>query len=85
MNGRFQMQGIKKLDFVDRDKCTPVLLRFSLAGNLEKHLCPSMGPNSGSVAADSEAGVSVPEFGRSTYRPARLFVLPRRTDKTLAD
>jgi hypothetical protein len=38
MNGRSQMQGGKKLDFVERDECKPVLLRLSLAGNLEKPL-----------------------------------------------
>jgi hypothetical protein len=38
MNGRSQMQGGKKSDFVERDKCKPVLLRLSLAGNLEKPL-----------------------------------------------
>jgi hypothetical protein len=48
MNGRSQMQGGKKL------KCKPVLLRLSLAGNLEKPLCSSTGPNGGSVAMDSE-------------------------------
>ncbi len=63
---------------------------FSLAGNLEKHLCPSMGPNRESVAADSEAGVSVPEVGRlraesAKYVPARQAILPRRTGTTLAD
>jgi hypothetical protein len=30
--------GRKELDFVERDKCKPVLLRLSLAGNLEKPL-----------------------------------------------
>jgi hypothetical protein len=39
---------------VERDKCKPVLLRLSLARNLENHLFPSMGPNGGSVAPDSE-------------------------------
>jgi hypothetical protein len=38
MNRRSQMQGGKKLDFAERDKCKPVLLRLSLAGNLEKPL-----------------------------------------------
>jgi hypothetical protein len=56
MNGRYQMQrGAYKLDFAERDKSKPVLLRLSLAGNLEKPLCPCMGPNGGSVAMDSEA------------------------------
>jgi hypothetical protein len=32
------MQGGKKLDFAERDKCKPGLLRLSLAGNLEKPL-----------------------------------------------
>ncbi len=32
------MQGGKKLDFVERAKCKPFLLRISLAGNLEKPL-----------------------------------------------
>ncbi len=35
MNGRSQMQGG---DFAERDKCKPVLLRLSLAGNLDKPL-----------------------------------------------
>jgi hypothetical protein len=39
MNGRYQMQGgTYKLDFAERDKCKPVLLKLSLAGNLEKPL-----------------------------------------------
>jgi hypothetical protein len=52
MNGRSQMQGGKKLDIAERDKCKPVLLKLSLAGNLEKqnHLGPSMGPNGRNVA-----------------------------------
>jgi hypothetical protein len=29
--------GKKKLDFAEREKCKPVLLSLSLAGNLEKH------------------------------------------------
>jgi hypothetical protein len=41
------------LDFAKRDRCKLVLLRLSLAGNQEKHLCPSMGSNRGSVAMDS--------------------------------
>ncbi len=36
--GRSQMQGGKKLDFGERDKCKPVLLRLSLAGHLVKPL-----------------------------------------------
>jgi hypothetical protein len=50
MNGIFQMQGGKKLDFAEIDQCKPVLLGLSLAGNLVE---PSMGPNGGSVAMDS--------------------------------
>jgi hypothetical protein len=38
MNGRSQMQGGKNWIFAERDKCKPVLLRLSLAGNLEKPL-----------------------------------------------
>jgi hypothetical protein len=53
MNGRSQIWGGKNGIFAERDNCKPVLLRLSLAGNLEKHLCPSMGPNGGSVAMDS--------------------------------
>jgi hypothetical protein len=43
------------VDFAERDTCKPVLLRLSLAENLEKPLtvCPSMGSNVGSVAMDS--------------------------------
>jgi hypothetical protein len=41
--------GLSKLDFAERDNCKPVLLRLSLAGNLENHFCPSMGPNGGGV------------------------------------
>ncbi len=44
--------GWLQLDFAESDKCKPVLLRLSLAGNLD-HLCPSMGPNGGSVDMDS--------------------------------
>jgi hypothetical protein len=36
MNGLFQMQGGKKLDFTEIDQCKPVLLGLSLAGNLAK-------------------------------------------------
>ncbi len=39
---RSQMQG-EKLDFSDRDKCKPVFLRLSLAGNLEKSLMSLFG------------------------------------------
>ncbi len=42
-----------KLDFAERDQCKLVLLRLSLAGNLETPLMSSMGPNGGSVAMDS--------------------------------
>ncbi len=53
MNGKSQMQG-GKTDFAERDECKPVLLRLSLAGNLEKKtLCPSVGRNGGSVVRDS--------------------------------
>jgi hypothetical protein len=49
--------GREKLDFSERGKQKPVLLRLSLAVNLEKttyvKLCPFMGPNRGSVAMDS--------------------------------
>jgi hypothetical protein len=38
MNGISQMQGGKKLDFAKRDKYKPILLRLSLAENLEKPL-----------------------------------------------
>ncbi len=37
MNGRSQMQR-GKLDFAERDICKSVLLRLSLAGNLDKPL-----------------------------------------------
>jgi hypothetical protein len=46
--------GRQKQDFAEKDKCKPVLLRLSLVGNLENHLCPSMGPNGESAAMDSE-------------------------------
>jgi hypothetical protein len=52
MNGRFQMREVK-LDFAERDKCKQVLLGLSLAANLVKPLCPSMGLNGGSVAMDA--------------------------------
>ena len=38
MNGRFQMQGGKKLVFAERDERKPVLLGLSLARNLVKPL-----------------------------------------------
>ncbi len=38
-----------KLDFAERDKCKLVLLRLSLAGNLEQP-CPFMGPELGIVS-----------------------------------
>jgi hypothetical protein len=46
------MQGGKNW-ITERDKCKPVLLRLSLAGNLEKTLMShyvTMGPNEGSLA-----------------------------------
>ena len=33
-NGRFQMQGGKKLDFTEINQCKQILLGLSLAGNL---------------------------------------------------
>jgi hypothetical protein len=54
MNIRFQMQREVKTGFAERVQCKLVLLRLSLAGNLEKPLCPSMGPNGGSVAFSGE-------------------------------
>jgi hypothetical protein len=48
------MQGGKKLDFAEIDKCKPVLLRLLLAGNLEKPLMSLYGTRRGSVAMDSE-------------------------------
>ncbi len=36
-----------KLDFAERDKCKPVLLRLSLAGNLEKPLMSLYGTRAG--------------------------------------
>jgi hypothetical protein len=42
MNGRSQMQGGKKW-ISEIDKFKPVLLRLSLAGNLEKPLMPLYG------------------------------------------
>jgi hypothetical protein len=42
MNRRSQMQGGKKLDSAEREKCKPVLLSLSLAGNLENHLWDRM-------------------------------------------
>jgi hypothetical protein len=38
MNGRSQIQEGKNWIFAEKDKCKPVLLRLSLAGNLEKPL-----------------------------------------------
>ncbi len=54
MNGRSQIKGVKNW-MLPKDKCKPVLLRLSLAGNPEKNhfLCSSMGPNGGSFAMDS--------------------------------
>ncbi len=53
MNGIFQMQGGKNLDFAEMDQCKPVFLGLSLAGYLVKPLLSSIGPNGGSVATDS--------------------------------
>jgi|LakMenE18May11ns_1017448.scaffolds.fasta_scaffold8781319_1 hypothetical protein len=39
--------GRLKLDFAERDKCKPVLLRLLLARNKKKHWCPFMGPKEG--------------------------------------
>jgi hypothetical protein len=50
LNQRYSTLGWSKLDFAERDKCKPVLPRLSIAGNLEKHLCPSIGPNGVSAA-----------------------------------
>jgi hypothetical protein len=41
MNGRSKMQGVKNW-MLPKDKCKPVLLRLSLAGNLEKPLFMSL-------------------------------------------
>jgi hypothetical protein len=40
------------LHFAERDKCKLFLLKLSLAGNMEKPLSPSMGPNGVNVARD---------------------------------
>ncbi len=40
---------VPPLDFAEREKCKPVHLRLSLAGNLENKLCSSMGPNEAST------------------------------------
>jgi hypothetical protein len=61
MNGRSQMQGGKKLDFAERDKCKPVLLRLSLAGNLEKPLMSLYGTEW------SERGYGLHCKGNPTY------------------
>jgi hypothetical protein len=53
MNGIFQMQGGKNLDFAEIDPCKPVFLGLSLAGYLVKPLLSSIGPNGESVATDS--------------------------------
>jgi hypothetical protein len=54
MTGRSQMQGGKILILPEEiHKCKPVLLRLSLAGNLDKPLLSLYGPNGGSVAMDS--------------------------------
>jgi hypothetical protein len=55
MNKRSQMLGGKNwiLPKERKRKCKPVLLRLSLAGNLENRLCPFMRLNGGSVAMDS--------------------------------
>jgi hypothetical protein len=37
-NGRFQIQGGKKLDFTEINQCKQILLGLSLAGNLVKPL-----------------------------------------------
>jgi hypothetical protein len=60
MNERSQIKGGKNGIFAERDKCKPVLLRLSLAGNLEKPLMSLNGPNGGSVAKDS--GLSRPNI-----------------------
>ena len=53
MNMRCQMQGGKNWILSKENKCKPLLLRLSLARNLENRLCPSMGPNGGSVVSAS--------------------------------
>jgi hypothetical protein len=47
MNGRSQMQGGKNRICRKRDECKPVLLRLSLAGNLEKPLMSLYGTECG--------------------------------------
>jgi hypothetical protein len=80
MNGRSQIWGGKNGIFAERDKCKPVLLRLSLAGNLENHSCTSMGPNGGRVAMDS--GLSRPTIGllRTQHR-VNLFHWRTHTDQ----
>jgi len=53
MNGRFQMQGDKKLDFAERDEWKPFFWDYRWMEIWSNHLLPSMGPNEGIVAMDS--------------------------------
>jgi hypothetical protein len=53
MNSCSQMQGDKNWVLPKEINVTDSL-GLSLAGNLEKPLCSSMGPNGGSVAMDSD-------------------------------
>ncbi len=77
MKGRYQLQGgknwilPKEINANERDKCEPVLLRLSMAGNLENHLCPSMGTNGGRVAMDSEGVTKVLNWKKGMGNTAR--------------
>jgi hypothetical protein len=74
------------VDFAERNRCKPGLLRLSLAGNLEKPLfCPSMEPNGGSVAMNSFAGLSKLDFAeRDRCKPVLLRLsLVRNLEKPL--
>jgi hypothetical protein len=55
MNGRSQMQGGKKMDVSERDKCKQTGSSEALIGwksGKTTYVCSSMGPNGGSVTMD---------------------------------
>ncbi len=72
------LYGRQKLDFVERDECRPVLLRLSLAGNLEKSLMILYGTEW------RERGYGLKDFKKDgTERDAKSNLRQALVDKTM--
>jgi hypothetical protein len=64
MNGRFQMQGGNNWIFPKEITANRFFWDSHWLEIWTNHLCPSMGPNGGSVAMDSEGWLLMGEVGR---------------------